>query len=210
MQYKLRALVWLLVVVASCCDAAAARSGSRWWPFGGDNDAPSQPQAEAAGSGMASAGQAAPQGSSAYLPDEEPEPGWMIDSPLAKVSWPRLHLPEMPKPRMPQLWPQKSEVEAARNAWVEHDPQAAQPSALQAVTDGAKRVGASSRAAWDKTVDALTPGESSDHTSSRIARRDERRPQAARPPWWKRMFGAEEPQGPQTITEWMAQERLDP
>jgi hypothetical protein len=142
---------------------------------------------------------------SQYPADEEPDERWMIDSPRAKVSWPRLQLPEIPKPQLPRLWPEKSEVEAARNAWVEQNPEATQPSALQALSDGARRVGDSSRAAWDKTVDALTPGQPSSQTSSRVVRRE------AGPPWWKRMFGAEEPpQGPQTVTEWMAQERLDP
>jgi hypothetical protein len=130
----------------------------------------------------------------------------MIESPLAKVSWPRLQFPEVHKPQLPALWPHKSQVEAARNAWMGQDPAAAQPSPLRAVTDGARRVGESTRAAWDKTVDVLTPGEDPSRSSSRIARRE------PRPAWWKRMFSVEDsqPQGPQTVTEWMAQERLDP
>ena len=74
------------------------------------------------------------------------------------------------------------------------------------MSGGARHVGQRTRAAWGKTVDAITPGGSSDSTSSRVARREDR------PPLWKRMFGSEEqqPEGPQTVTEWMAQERVDP
>jgi hypothetical protein len=135
----------------------------------------------------------------------EAERRWMLESPLAKVSWPRIHLPEMPKPKMPPSpIPSRADIDRARNSWVEPSPDAARPSPLQALKEGASRVGQSTRNAWDKTVDALRPGEPSSAPSSRVAR-DER-------PIWQRMFFAEpaQPQGPQTVTEWMAQERLDP
>jgi hypothetical protein len=134
----------------------------------------------------------------------------MYESPTSKVSWPRIHMPEfsLPKPRLPrpQLWPQESEVSEARNAWVKENPNPNKPSPLQAVKQGAQRVGDSTRNAWHKTVDVLTPGDSPERRSSRIARRD------IKPPFWKRMFGAgkSQPEGPRTVTEWMAQERLDP
>jgi hypothetical protein len=77
---------------------------------------------------------------------------------------------------------------------------------MQALSDGAHRAGDRTRAAWRKTVDVLTPGEPDPRTAPRIASRD------AKPPFWKRMFGAQEPQseGPQTIPQWMAQDRVDP
>jgi hypothetical protein len=110
--------------------------------------------------------------------------------------------PQLPRP---QLWPRDEQVNEARNAWVQENPDPDRPSPLQAVKQGAQRVGDSTRRAWHKTVDVLTPGASSTPTSSRIARRQNK------PPLWKRMFASEEPQeGPRTITEWMAQERLDP
>ena len=203
MRNTLRALVGVLAIGSCYCDAAVAESGSRWWPFGRSDAHQSQPQETAGGSGMSSPNpdeQQAP--SSQYPADDEPEQHWMIDSPLAKVSWPRLRIPEVSKPQLPRLWPAKSEVEATRNAWVEENPDTLPPSPLQALSDGARRVGDSTRAAWDKTVDALRPGEPPS-SSSRVARRQV--------PWWKKMFATEErPQGPQTVTEWMAQERLDP
>jgi hypothetical protein len=74
--------------------------------------------------------------------------------------------------------------------------------------DGAKRFGQSTRDAWDRTVAALTPGDgaSSSDTSSRVARSD-------KPSIWQRMFGTDEPvkkEGPQTVTEFMAQDRVIP
>jgi hypothetical protein len=114
----------------------------------------------------------------------------------------------LPKPRLPrpQLWPRKSEVDSARNAWAENSTDPMRPSPLQAAKDGVRRVGDSTRTAWRKTVDALTPGNAAADQSSRIAGRD------SRPPLWKRMFAADQPQpqGPRTVTEWMAQDRLDP
>jgi hypothetical protein len=143
-----------------------------------------------------------------YSSEEMPERRWMFQSPLTRVSWPRIHMPEMPKPRLPRpnLWPEKTDVDEARNAWVHPGPEPSRPSPLQAAKQGAQRVGESTRSAWRKTVDALTPGDGSNPDSSRIARRD------TRPPFWKRMFTVEdpEPQGPRTVTEWMAQDRLDP
>jgi hypothetical protein len=134
----------------------------------------------------------------------------MIESPLTKVSWPRIHMPEvsLPKPQLPrpQLWPRKAEVDEARNAWVGKSADPKRPSPLQAAKDGARRVADSTRSAWHKTVDVLTPGDAPARRSSRIAR------QATQPPLWKRMFAAKGPQsdGPRTVTEWMAQDRLDP
>jgi hypothetical protein len=79
---------------------------------------------------------------------------------------------------------------------------------MQSVSNGARRVGQSTRAAWDKTVDVLTPGlqSSASGASSRVARRD-------RTPVWSRMFGSNEPskkEGSQTMSEFIAQDRIDP
>lgn len=214
MRHRLSVVVGVLLLGACSCDAATAQSGSRWWPFGHSETVRSLPSADAADSPTSTSTEIEQQApSSQYTSAEEPE-RWMIDSSLAKVSWPRFHLPEMPKPHLAgvQFWPKKSKSDADRNAWLAPAPGSKPSSPLQAVTDGARRVADSSRAAWDKAVGALTPGADSSQTSSRVARRDVYRPQDGRPPWWKRIFAVEDrqPQGPQTVTEWMAQERLDP
>ncbi len=210
MRHSMRALLGAMLVGSSCCQAMAAEAGSKWWPFGERRDAEIAEQPNAAQSATASA--PAMSGEQPSLPQypiaEEPQRRWMINSPMGKVSWPRVHLPEFPKLQLPPApWPNKSEIDAARNSWVEKSPDPLKPSPLDAVTDGARRVGQSTRRAWGKTVDAITPGDPSSPNSSRVARRENR------PSMWKRMFGADDPQkaeGPQTITEWMAQDRIDP
>jgi hypothetical protein len=140
-----------------------------------------------------------------YSTEEYSERRWMFQSPLMRISWPRIHMPAMPRLPRPQLWPRKTEVDEARNAWMQSSPDPARPSPLQAVRQGAQRVRESTRSAWRKTVDVLTPGDASSSDSSRIARRETQ-------PFWKRMLTVEEPEppGPRTIPEWLAQERLEP
>jgi hypothetical protein len=111
----------------------------------------------------------------------------------------------VPRPQLPD-WPGKAEATEARNAWVEKSPDPARPSPWQAVTNGASRVRESTKTAWRKTVDVLTPGEPS-ATPPRVA---ERSPE---PSFWNRMFPGDTPQapeGPRTVNEWMGQERLKP
>jgi hypothetical protein len=126
----------------------------------------------------------------------------MISSPLAKISWPRVHMPELPKPQLPAApWQNKADANPSRNAWAEPAPELSKPSPV-------RRFGQNTRAAWDKTVDALTPGDRSQAAdpSSRVARRDDRTT-------WRRMFGfkdSKEKEGSRTIGEFIAQERVDP
>jgi hypothetical protein len=205
MRHTVRALVGLVLVGCCSCPATAAESGRRFWPFGREAGVSTPPAAPSASGVMAPPPAQQQQPVTPQASSAEPERRWMIESPLAKISWPRVHLPELPRPQMPQLWPKKSEVDDARNAWVDKTPNPNRLSPLQAVTDGARRVGDSTRAAWDKTVDTFTPGPTRS-SSSRIARSD------VRPPFWKRMFSADKTQKerPQTMPQWMAQERLDP
>ena len=132
----------------------------------------------------------------------------MYESPTSKVSWPRIHMPEfsLPKPRLPrpQLWPREEQVNEARNAWVQENPDPSRPSPLQAVKQGAQRVGDSTRRAWHKTVDVLTPGDAS------AAIQLPNRPSGNQATVLETDVGSGRAAGPRTIPEWMAQERLDP
>jgi hypothetical protein len=105
----------------------------------------------------------------------------------------------------PLVGNEKPDDAAARNSWMQTNPQASRPSPLGTVKSGAQRVRSGTRAAWHKTVDLVTPGDSS-ATPPQVATG------AAKPSLLKRMFGQEEPpqQGPRTVAEWMAQDRLDP
>jgi hypothetical protein len=210
MRLSMRALFGVMLVGWNCCHVVAAESGSKWWPFGAAREAEA-PQIPAAQLPGVSPSATTPLPGTTelepaptlpeYSTAGEPERRWMINSPLAKVSWPRIHMPELP----PSPWPKRSEIDAARNSWARKSPDPTKPSPLQAMSDGARRVGQSTRAAWNKTVDALTPGDRSDD-SSRVARREG-------PSAWNRLFGQGDPQegaGAETITEWMAQDRIDP
>ncbi len=129
----------------------------------------------------------------------------MFSTPRSKVSWPHLTTPHWPTSGV--FAEKKPDGESTRNSWVQKTPASPNPSPLQPLTDGAHKVAQSTKRAWHKTVNALTPGEptASRSDSSRIAQHE------VDTPWWKRMFGAKaEVQQPQTIPEWMAQKRLDP
>lgn len=90
-------------------------------------------------------------------------------------------------------------AERPKNTWAQQPASdttaAATKSPWQSMTDGTKN-------AWRKTVDWVTPGDGADvpavQSEPRIS-------------MWDRMWGGEEEQqGPETVTEWMAQDRLDP
>jgi hypothetical protein len=195
----------------------AAESGRKWWQFGQGREAdvtvPPQTMPQTAPQTMTPQVSQPPASAASTAIDqpsvlpgevaiEQPEPHWMISSPLAKVSWPRFHMPELPKPKLPASpLPKRTEANPNRNAWAEPGPGPLKPSPM-------RRFGQSTRSAWGKTVDALTPGDQSksNDPSSRVARRDDRS-------MWSRMFGSNEPkekEGSQTIGEFIAQERIDP
>jgi hypothetical protein len=209
----------LLLIAASFCRLATAaeQSGLRLWPFRGDQTDDSQltgnslaatpPSTTTPGASAAVPSQ--PRTTSYTTADALPEQRWMFRSPFARVSWPRIHMPEvsLPKPNLPrpQIWPGKSEVDDARNAWLQKSPDPARPTPLQAMQQGAQRVGESTRTAWRKTVDVLTPGEAPSTLNPRMANR------VQEPTLWQRMRGMqpEQKQGSQTVSEFIAQERLD-
>jgi hypothetical protein len=227
MGYGVRAIVGAWLLSACLCGAAKAQSFGGWLPFRDDEKetfvtpptslgastatrptpgaiADSAPTARttspnltppALPSQAASGGTAPP--TTAMAPDSR-------TSFFPSFAWPEFQMPYFPKPRLPFL-PEKQDVEQARNAWVQPNPEPAAPSPWQAVTTGAARVKASTANAWHKTVDLLTPGRDEDErTPTRVAQRE--------PSLWSRMFSTEstERQGPQTVPEWMAQERINP
>jgi hypothetical protein len=115
--------------------------------------------------------------------------------------------PEQPR-RRPFGFGKAGQQEARKNTWAnkEPDPNAPAVSPWQSVKNGAKRVGNSTASAWHKTVDVVTPGDGSTQAAPTAVAQQEPKHH-----WWSWWRGdKEEPQGPQTVTEWMAQERLDP
>lgn len=220
MRHTLCALVGLALLFCTSLNAAAAETGSRWWPFGHKDEAAVTPPPAAAtatapstpplltpykgdtAANFGATGPLAPQSQApAVQPEATPKENWMLSSPKGKVGWPRLNKPQMPS----AFTAKKPPVDATRNSWAEQ-PVTPKPSPLQPIKDGASKVGKGTKAAWHKTVDALTPGEPepSRPASARIAK------QEAKPSVWKRMWGEKpEPQGSQTMPGFIAQQRVD-
>ena len=219
-----RALGSAVLVIGCTRNLAAAEStGSKWWPFGRHDGAVETKVAQPPALGTAgstplatplamprtSVAPSAPLANQTQLPsdpaDAAPKEHWMFKSRKGKVGWPHLSKPQAPSTGL--FAEKKPTADAARNSWAEQTPAPPKPSPMKPVTDGAHKVAQGTKNAWHKTVDALTPGDPTPAPSngSRIAKRD------VEPPFWKRMFGAEpEPQGSQTMPEFMAQRRLDP
>ena len=108
------------------------------------------------------------------------------DAPAAESPWGWLAMPKitMPKIEMPKM---------------PADPFAPIKSSARKVSDGGKK-------AWEGTKEIFTLGGSKgDQPAARVASAGEA------PSMWQRMFGAKpkEPEGPQTITEWMSQKRVE-
>lgn len=119
----------------------------------------------------------------------DPSPGSSVDaepdaddSPWGWVKLPTITMPTITMPKMPE------------------DPLAPLKASARKVSEGTRR-------AWEGTRELFTFGgeKQSPRPSSRVASKPQ-------PSFWQRMFGGaeEEPQGPQSVAEWMSQPRLDP
>lgn len=78
---------------------------------------------------------------------------------------------------------------------------------LAPVKAGAKKVSDGANKAWEGTKEIFTFG------PAKTTSADPKTPETKSPSIWSKMFGGEkkeEPQGPQTVAEFMAQKRLDP
>lgn len=187
------AMLAVLVVWNGSQSAPAEEPDSKfaWWPFGEEEPAePPYPTTSTPGETPA-----------------ERQASWVPTRP--QFHMPEFHVPtyDLPTPRMPRphFGSEKAPVDEARNAWTQTSPEPEQASPWQVVTESAQRLGRSTRNAWNRTVDVLTPSafKADNEPGHAVAQRD---------PLWKRILGVEsqEPEGPRTVTEWMAQERLDP
>ena len=120
MRHMLRALL-SLVILAWYCSPSAAAEGRRWWPFNRERDGAT----DLTGNSLAARPTPDTQGTPALTSQHSPPTGqqrsWTPESPLANVSRPRIHLPEMslPKPRLPRppWWSDEPQAAASRNAW---------------------------------------------------------------------------------------------
>ena len=168
-----------VVLLIACCPALATAEGANswWWPWGGQRAEDAPPVAQTT----------APPLHTASAPATNDQ-----------ASWPEL--------KLPHLWPSSPPADDNRNAWAKPTVQPKSTSPWHMVTDGAHRLGTSTRNAWHKTVDVLNPFDNNDQSVAR------RQPPQSSTTLWTTLFGAgeSEPQRARTITEWIAQERLDP
>ncbi len=214
MRFAMRAIV-VGVFLAAGQGVVAAEKGSSWWPFGRQDDAATaQPQAAPQASlppitpvtpSAAVPPATGPIAHETQLPGADSNDGhWMFSTKKTKVSWPKFQMPELPKPKSAAT-ATKTEK---KNTWVDKAPEPPKPSPFDSVKKGANSVAASTKSAWNKTVDAVTPGDKAKKAppSPRLAQRE------TSPPFWKKMFGAKEPemQQPQTVPQWMAQRGVGP
>ena len=101
-------------------------------------------------------------------------------SPWGWMKMPSVTMPKVSWPKMPA------------------DPLAPIKSSAKKVSDGGKK-------AWEGTKEIFTGGKS-DQPAARVANAGDS------PSWWERLTGGEkkqEPEGPATINEWMAQKRVE-
>lgn len=219
MRHSLRVLLSVSIIAAGQA-ARGEESRWKWWPFssGVEDTVPAPSSSTAAAAGPQHLAEHTPAASPTTnervasaaeapladypvtsAPSDSPP---LADTPFPKFTWPKPPV-TIPRPQLPQLWPNRHQVDDTRNAWVGKSIEPERPSPLQAVRNGAHRVAASTRSAWHKTVDTLTPGSRTQHhTGPRIAQRD------VPPPFWKRMFTAEpERQDNPTISGFVGQPR---
>jgi hypothetical protein len=118
--------------------------------------------------------------SSAAAATEETTP---TPSPWGWLQMPKVTMPKITMPKMPA------------------DPLAPVKTSAKKVSDGTKK-------AWEGTKEIFTlGGGGTTQTAARPSGSSK-----AQPSFWKRLFGGEqkkEPEGPQTVAEWMAQPRID-
>ncbi len=194
-----RALVAVCFIL--CCGVAAAEPTSLWWPFDHHNEATTtQPQ----GLGQSTAPvPALPPSAMGPVHHEVMMPQTGSTAASEDSSW--FHLPHW---HPFGSYATKPQPNPQRNAWATRNaPPKAPASPLQSVKNGAHKVVAGTKAAYHKTVAALTPGSTTPKppSATHVARGN------AEPSFWKRMFGAKEPvRQPSTIPDFLAQKRLDP
>lgn len=213
MRCTIRPILGMVLVATLGSGAVGQETKAPWWHFGRDKELSSAPPAITQAPGVAQSPTMTP------APSITPEV-----APLEDESW--VHWPKMPK----MTWFETSEETIVTDPFASPPPAAshsrasrhqygndlhrqrpkntwAQQPASNTSTENPpspwKAMSDSTRSAWHKTVDMVTPGDSA--TEAPVVASD------TSPSWWARMWGAEEEaQGPQTVTEWMAQDRIDP
>ena len=114
--------------------------------------------------------------------------------PAPKISFPEIKPPTLSMPKVPMPWSKNGEDED-------------KTSPFEPIESGARKVSDGTRQAWNG-FKGLFKSKPKQQTSSRNKKKKESKHKSS---LWQQMFAPEpEPQGPQTVSEWMAQPRLEP
>lgn len=122
-----------------------------------------------------------------------PESGSILPASWLGLQMPRVSMPKvtMPKITMPK-WPTGQDGKAI--------------SPFAPLTAGFSKVSLGAKKAWEGTMEMFTFG-----SGNNVSQPRPRATSQPKPSFWQRMFSsAPEPDGPQTVSEWMSQQRLDP
>jgi hypothetical protein len=208
MRYSTRAMLGMLLATIVATTGVAEEPASPWWHFGMGKSAPeTEPSMTAAPTLTPSQTILPPTmgttvGPTAATPEAD-DKRWLKWPTLPK--WSETTVTEVSSSELSQPKPRRDHFgkpahrARSRNAWAQ--PPATATAAAPGPSTWSK-VSESTRNAWHKTVDFVTPGEPADTSVANNQPRDS---------WWHRMWSSnEEAEGPQTVTEWMAQDRLDP
>lgn len=107
------------------------------------------------------------------------------------VSWPSV---PMPRISMPRIWMPKWPTNADGTP----------VSPFAPITSGARKISEGTQKAWSGTKEMFGYGDSSDSAPPTLSA-----PTQPKPSFWQRMTGKKpEPDGPQTVAEWMSQPRV--
>lgn len=114
----------------------------------------------------------------------------MVDSPMFKLGWPKIEMPKFSW-KNPMAGSDKPEGDGSNPI----------SRAFDKVADASKRASDSVRGAWVSAMSRFSGG--GDQPDARAVASEE-------PGFWSRMFGGgdEEPEGAQTMEEFLAQERV--
>lgn len=207
MRYAVRCLSCILLLLVTATTLTAQETKAPWWHFGRGENAAASP------SNVTPAPTLTPAPETITPVDDDP---WFAWPSMPKWHWPGSGeesdsmVSDLPagrdsdasesRSRFTRFRFGKPEHESRpRNTWAQQPASTATPTESESTWQAMKT---HTHNAWSKTVDFVTPGEG---TETAVVAAEPRES------WWKRMWGSDEPDdGPQTITEWMAQDRLDP
>jgi len=204
MRYAARPVFGVLLAVVMGSHGSAEETKAPWWHFGMSQDASSAPETVAPAPTMK------PDSPTVTSGEEE---SWFAWPTVSKLHWfgsgaesqtastdPFTTSEPVAARKQPRTrYGKPTHRPRPRNSWAQRPVSTAEVptvSPWHSMTEA-------TRTAWHKTVDFVTPDESAN--APVVADRSHQS-------WWQKMWGPDEEkkEGPQTVTEWMAQDRLDP